>query len=120
MHKRNPLRDAVSVALTGGIAAALTGTPSAVLAQDEDVLEHPRQFVTGSRILRSTTETASPITTITRDQIDATGSVAISDVIRQISANSFGSFYERSGLKVQCCKKITNRLQHRCWFWHKS
>ncbi len=98
MHKRNPIRDAVSVALTGGLAAALTGAPSTVLAQDEDVLEQPRQYVTGSRILRSTTETSSPITTITREQIDATGNVSISYVIRNISANNFGSFYERSGV----------------------
>ena len=69
MYKRNSVRDAVSVALTGGVAAALSGAPTAAVAQD-DVLEQPRQFVTGSRILRTTTETSTPVTTITREQID--------------------------------------------------
>ncbi len=98
MYKRNPVRDAVTVALTGGVAAALSGVPTAAVAAEEDVLEQPRQFVTGSRILRTTTETSTPVTTITREQIDAAGDTNISDILRRVSANTFGSFRERSGV----------------------
>ncbi|MEE8156765.1 MAG: TonB-dependent receptor [Gammaproteobacteria bacterium] len=98
MSKRNPVREAVSVALTGGVAAVLSGVSTTALAQDSDVLEQPRQTVTGSRILRATTETSSPVTTITRDDIEAGGEVSIAEVLRRVSANTFGSFREVSGV----------------------
>ena len=98
MSKRNPVRDAVHIALTGGVAAALSGVSTVALAQDSDVLEQPRQTVTGSRILRSATETSSPVTTITRADIDAAGEVSIAEVLRKVTANSFGSFRESSGV----------------------
>ena len=41
MSKRNPVRDAVHIALTGGVAAALSGVSTVALAQDSDVLEQP-------------------------------------------------------------------------------
>jgi iron complex outermembrane receptor protein len=65
------------------IGAALLGTHAA--AQDL------RINVTGTNIKRTDTETAAPIQTITREDIDASGLQTISDVVRQITANNNGS-----------------------------
>lgn len=96
MNTDNQIRNAVRAALVGGVAASFS-LPLTAQAQDEDVLEQPRQTVTGSRILRTTTETSSAVTVISREAIDASGNIAISEVIRSIAQNSFGSFVESSG-----------------------
>ena len=70
------LAAAVGVALFGGEAAT---------AQDI------RISVTGTNIMRTDTETAAPIQTITREDIVASGLQTISDVVRQITANNNGS-----------------------------
>ncbi|MFO1398353.1 MAG: TonB-dependent receptor [Burkholderiales bacterium] len=50
-----------------------------------------RVNVTGSNIKRVDTETAAPIETITRADIQASGLQTISDVVRQITANNNGT-----------------------------
>ncbi|MEO8753036.1 MAG: TonB-dependent receptor plug domain-containing protein, partial [Casimicrobiaceae bacterium] len=50
-----------------------------------------RISVTGSNIKRVDTETAAPIETITREDIQASGLQTIQDVLRQITANNNGS-----------------------------
>ena len=47
--------------------------------------------VTGTNIKRIDTETAAPIETITREDIQASGLQTISDVLRQITANNNGT-----------------------------
>ena len=47
--------------------------------------------VTGTNIKRVDTETAAPIETITREDIQASGLQTISDVVRQITANNNGT-----------------------------
>jgi iron complex outermembrane recepter protein len=66
----------------GGAAVAVMGP---ALAQDI------RINVTGSNIKRVDSETAAPIETITREDIQASGLQTISDVVRQITANNNGS-----------------------------
>jgi iron complex outermembrane receptor protein len=71
-----------------------------VLAQqpdDEAARELDRVQVTGSRISRLDMEGPSPVTIIDREQLDLSGDISIADVLRNISANSFGSFRESSG-----------------------
>ena len=53
--------------------------------------------VTGSHIRRVDTEGTSPVTTVTRKEIEKTGYNSVSDVLRDISVNSFGSTRESSG-----------------------
>ena len=50
-----------------------------------------KREITGSNIKSTDTETASPMQVITREDIDATGLNTISDVVRQITANSNGT-----------------------------
>ena len=66
----------------GSLGAAACG---AGLAQDI------RVNVTGTNIKRVDTETAAPIETITREDIQASGLQTISEVVRQITANNNGS-----------------------------
>ncbi len=76
-------RTKVATALSiGGVALIAAGT---VAAQDIKV------NVTGSNIKRVDTETAAPIETITREEIQQTGLNTISDVVRRITANSNGT-----------------------------
>ncbi len=53
--------------------------------------------VTGSYIKRVDLEGAQPIQTIDREYLDQTGYNSVSDVLREMSANSFGSGRETSG-----------------------
>ncbi len=53
--------------------------------------------VTGSHIRRINTETASPVQTVTRKDIERTGYTSVADVLRDTGVNSFGSTREDSG-----------------------
>lgn len=55
-----------------------------------------RVEVTGSHIKRIDTEGASPVTTITRKELEKTGYNSIADVLRDTSVNSFGSAREQT------------------------
>jgi iron complex outermembrane receptor protein len=75
-------RKKVALALgIGGVALVAGGT---VVAQDIKV------NVTGSNIKRVDSETAAPIQTITREDIQQSGLQTIQDVVRQITANNNG------------------------------
>jgi iron complex outermembrane receptor protein len=73
MLKNNQIAKSVRLALIGGAAAAAFAT-SAVYAADENAVDKVERIaVTGSRIKRTDMETASPITTITSEQMAVQG-----------------------------------------------
>ncbi|MFO1306176.1 MAG: TonB-dependent receptor [Burkholderiales bacterium] len=76
-------RRKVAIALGVGSVALVAG--GAATAQDI------RVNVTGSNIKRVDSETAAPIETISREDIQASGLQTIQDVVRQITANNNGS-----------------------------
>ncbi len=83
--KTNKLRDAISFALVGTTALAGTGV---AFAQDSESDELDTVVVTGSRIPRSSeVEGTSPVLTIDRATIDATGLTSVGDILFNISAN---------------------------------
>ena len=88
--KTNKLRDAISFALVG--ATALAGT-SVAFAQDtpsEDELD--TVVVTGSRIRVATDEEGtSPLLTIDRAAIEATGLTSVGDILFNITASDGGA-----------------------------
>jgi len=94
------IRNAVKLALGAGMAAAMTA-PAAVAQDEEGARELDRVQVTGSRISRAQMEGATPVLTIDREDIDATGFQSIADVLRNTSFNVFGSFREDSGTTAQ-------------------
>ncbi len=108
MSKHNPLRDAVQLALTAGVATTVAA-PVAVYAQDDDVAKQDKVTVTGSRIQRIDIEGPLPISTISRDDIDASGEISVAEVLRGSTFNSFGSFKPSSGSSAQSQATVSLR-----------
>ena len=99
-NNRNSLASAIRYALGASLVAGLAATAAPVAAQDQDeddVADLGRQQVTGSRITRTDLEGPSPVTIITREDLELSGESNLADVLRQQNFNSFGSFNERSG-----------------------
>ncbi len=92
------------VAILPMIIGSILLTPSALLSaatsendrQVEQKLENTIE-ITGSRLKRVHLEGPSPLTIISREQIEQSGRVSISGILRGISANSFGSSKEQTG-----------------------
>jgi iron complex outermembrane recepter protein len=108
MKSRNTIRDAVRFALTAGVAASVAQAPAAFGA-DDDAARLDRVEVTGSRIKRLDIEGPSPVTVITREDIEASGDISVADVLRESTFNSFGSFAESSGFTAQSQATISLR-----------
>ena len=87
--KRKKLPSALIVALGAGVALSVVTGASAQQAQRVEKIE-----VTGTQIKRVDTETVAPVEIITREQIERTGQPTVADVLRNIPANTGGSFGE--------------------------
>ncbi len=81
----------LSMALASGVAFAQEGDA------DEEAVQLDRVEVTGTRIKRVDVEGATPITIISRADIDMSGDTSVAEVLRNLSANTFGSWKGRSG-----------------------
>lgn len=109
MYKNSLLANSVRFALVGG-AAMTAFTAPAVFAADEQAADKVERIeVTGSRIKRSDLEGASPVTTITADDMKVEGNFTVADALRNSNLNSFGSFSERSGSSAQSQATINLR-----------
>jgi outer membrane receptor protein involved in Fe transport len=88
--KTTKLRDAIAFALVS--AAGLSTAGSAIAQEAATTADEPttldRIEVTGSRIRRVDAETASPVFTLERAQIEATGAVNIGDFLQETPAIS--------------------------------
>ena len=88
--KRKKLPSALVQALGAGVAVSVMATAAhAQQAQRVEKIE-----VTGSNIKRVDQETVAPVEIITREQIERTGQATVAEVLRNIPANSGGSFGE--------------------------
>lgn len=87
MHKNNLLAKSVRFALIGGVAATALNVPL-VMAADEAGADKKveRIEVTGSRIKRTDMEAASPVLSMNRDEIEATGMISVGDILQTIPA----------------------------------
>lgn len=113
--KRNPLRNAILLALATGIASA-SATGIAFAQEEEgsgqrepDATQLDTITVTGSRIKRAQIEGALPVTVIDRAQLEASGDVSVADYLRDTSFNSFGSFQSISGNSAMGTSQINLR-----------
>ncbi|ATZ72562.1 TonB-dependent receptor [Idiomarina sp. X4] len=82
--------------LTAAAVTACLSFPAVAVAQDADE-KVERIEVTGSRIKQVDMETASPVTTITAEDIQISGEPTVADVLNNASVNSFGSWRGVSG-----------------------
>ena len=80
MFPRTPLAASLILAIGSGLFAPT------VLAQNASDVQ--RVEVTGSSIKRLASETALPVTVISREQIEKSGAVNVEDVLRQVAAIS--------------------------------
>ncbi len=88
--KTNKLRDAISFALVSTTALAGTGVAFAQDTPSDDELD--TVVVTGSRIPRSSeVEGTSPVLTIDRAALEATGLTSVGDVLFNITASDGGA-----------------------------
>jgi outer membrane cobalamin receptor len=60
--------------------AGLVSTPAIAEDSDQKATQLEKVEVTGTRIKRTDLETAAPVTTISRAQIDRTGATSLSDM----------------------------------------
>lgn len=94
--KTNQLRDAVVLALV-----ASAGTAGTAYAQDTEksgTTNLDRIEVTGSRIRQVDVETAQPVLTISRAEIESQGFSSVADILQNISAAGSPSFSRASPL----------------------
>lgn len=68
------------------LAAGIAGSAAAQNAPAQQQLE--RITITGSSIKRVESETALPVTVMTRDQIEKTGATNVEDILRRVGANT--------------------------------
>ena len=98
LPRRTRLRTAVRLALACGAALASLGAAAQEAAQDPaaapaaaDTTELDRIEVTGSRILRTDSESASPVQVIDREEIDRTGRKTIGEYLQTLTVDGSGS-----------------------------
>jgi len=105
MEKKLGVHRAVRAAL-----AAVTGMSvgGMAVAQD-DVAVQQKITVTGSRIKRVDIEGPLPVTVIDREDIERSGDLNVSDVLRRTTYNTFGSFRQRSGDSRQSVNAVDLR-----------
>lgn len=70
------------------LAAALALAGLVQVAQAQEVTSLERVVVTGSSIKRLASETALPVTVVTRDQIEKSGASNVEDILRRVTASS--------------------------------
>lgn len=87
--KRKTLSTALLQALGAGVALTVVATGVNAQAPRVEKIE-----VTGTNIKRVDQETVAPVEIITREQIERSGQPTVADVLRNIPANSGGSFSE--------------------------
>lgn len=117
---RNLLSEAVRYGLAAGAVGLFSMASAPAFAQTTDqtkttdqtpapATELDRITVTGSRIPRVEVEGPTPITVLTRKDLEVKGDLSVADVLRSSTFNSFGSFREASGNTAQSQAVISLR-----------
>src|SRR5687768_14633784 len=107
----NLLRTSIRRALQLGAAGlpALFALPA--LAQDDtdEASTLDRIEVTGSRIKRVDIEGPTPITVISREDLQLSGDLSVADALRSSTFNTLGSFQQASGSSAQSQATVSLR-----------
>ena len=94
-----PKVTALRIAIVHALAATVFASGAAVAQEAQEAAPPPQQEtteldrieVTGSRILRTDSETASPVQTIQREEIDRTGKKTIGEYLQTLTVDGSGS-----------------------------
>lgn len=76
---------------------------------DGDAVSLTKISVTGSRLKRADIEGALPVSVITREDIELSGQVTVSELLRDTTFNAFGSFRPASGSSAQSFAEVSLR-----------
>jgi iron complex outermembrane receptor protein len=91
------LARAAALAIEGSVATcAALASPAAMAADAQADAPAQRVEITGSAIRRVETEGSLPVTVITRDAIDRTGAVSVTELIQKLPAMTGGNFQQSS------------------------
>jgi len=102
---KTPLAAAVALALATAGTLPLASAQQGNTAQASD----QRIELTGSRLRRTETEGALPVTVIDRAAIEATGQTAVAELMREVTFASFGNTKPQSGSSAQALSDIDLR-----------
>ena len=107
----NKVSKAVRLAIAFGAASTAAFSASSFAAEEgeDKVAAVERISVTGSRIKRTDLEGSVPVTVIDRAAIDFSGQTSVSDLLRNTSFNSAGSFRPQSGSSAQGVSQVNLR-----------
>ncbi len=107
----NKVSKAVRLAIAFGAASTAAFSASTIAAEEgeDKVAAVERISVTGSRIKRTDLEGSVPVTVIDRAAIDFSGQTSVSDLLRNTSFNSAGSFRPQSGSSAQGVSQVNLR-----------
>lgn len=110
MYIKSKVAKSISLAIAFGAASA-TAFSGSVMAQEEAAEEGAVEkiAVTGSRLRRADMEGSIPVTTIDRSQLEFSGQISVSDLLRNTSFNSAGSFRPQSGSSAQGVSSVDLR-----------
>ena len=111
MYKHDRVSKAVRLALLCGVASGLAGKAATAADQDQTTNQQSSTAqlgkieVTGSKIKRTETETAQPVTTITAQEIKSSGLATIGQVIQKLTStgaslstlDNFGGNFQFTG-----------------------
>ena len=102
MFRQKQIYQAVLALCAGGFVAGVAAQQQTSGGNDQPVPPADqtqslrRVEVTGSRIKRIDTETPSPVSVITREQIERSGALSVSEVLKRAPAANAGSFDENA------------------------
>ena len=85
---KQPSRTALAAALSAAFGALGLMAAAPALAQEGDAVKVQRVEITGSSIKRLATETALPVQTIRREDIEKSGVTTAAELLKNISANT--------------------------------
>jgi iron complex outermembrane receptor protein len=104
------IRRALRTCAALGLPALVFASAPAIAQDDGDEAETlDRIEVTGSRIKRVDIEGPTPITVISREDLQLSGDLSVADALRSATFNSFGSLQQSSGSSAQSQATISLR-----------
>jgi len=104
--RKHKLATAVKFAIGMGVAMGSVSQISIATAE-ESVIEEV--MVTGSRIQRADIDGASPVASISLEDMKLEGNLTVADALRNTTLNSFGSFSEKSGSSAMSQASVSLR-----------
>lgn len=97
-HNIKVLQCTIAWALCTGVALAIGPVPDAIAQPVQSTPETIEKIVvTGSAILRTDTETPSPLQIISREEIDRSGHTTVQEVLYSLTANGQGNLNQSFG-----------------------